>query len=168
MTHITKSDLSHDMLVAGRSNALPDDYPLEMPVQDLWAGRRTPSWSSQLGARLWVSTVLSRVLLVFLTASASAFFAWGLYDVLQPSRPFPLLIALTVLSTVCFAWVAFGSSIAVVGAVNLALRGTADTISVPKGYVSLSSRNALLFPVYQEDPHEVWATIEAMSEQLVA
>ncbi|MEO1544259.1 MAG: glucans biosynthesis glucosyltransferase MdoH, partial [Pseudomonadota bacterium] len=155
-----------DIRTGAHGSALPDDRPLDMPTQDLWSGGRMPTWSSQLGSSIWMWTIASRVLLVAITLAVSSAFAWGLYEVLQPSRSFPLLIALITFSTICFAWVAFGSAMAVVGLFNLVFRGTADTLQLPEGHVTLSSRNALLFPIYHEDPRGVRATIDAVSEQL--
>lgn len=151
-----------------RDAMLPDERPMDMPVQELWDHRGAPRWASQLGLSTWVCTLLARLLLVGLTVGATALFAIGLYHVLKPSQPFTQLIALTVSSTVCFAWVAFGSAMSIVGVLSHAFRGTADTLPLPSGYFPLSSRNALLFPVYHEDPREIRATIAAIGEDLKA
>ncbi|MEO1205886.1 MAG: glucans biosynthesis glucosyltransferase MdoH [Pseudomonadota bacterium] len=174
MTQIADARLHDEMMrtagdTAVRSHAptLPADHPMDMPVQDLWDGRRRPTRSSQLGISIWLWTIASRIMLIAITLALSGGFAWGLYDVLQPSQSFPLLIALITFSTVCFAWVAFGSAMAIVGAVNLMLRGDADTLDLPADPITLTSRNALLFPVYHEDPSDVRATIDAICDQLV-
>lgn len=147
---------------------LPLEVPLDMPTQDLSASRDWPRWEPHLTRSIWVSTLISRILLIALVAASTAAFAWKLYEVLQPSRPFPLLIALTILSTICFAWVAFGTAMAVVGAINLWWRGRVDTLSLPRAAEGLNSKTALLCPIYHEEPSELAASIVAISEDLEA
>ncbi len=146
---------------------LPAEQPLSMPVQDFWqseAGERRPRQSGVFNP----TTFFTRVGIAGFTLFATAAFAWGLHGALSSvTTAFPLA-ALIILSSVCFAWVSFGSATALAGVFGILRHGGYDTLKMPAGTPELSKKTALLFPVYHEDPARIAACIEAMVEQLWA
>lgn len=140
-----------------RHGLLPAESPLHMPTQplDLRTGSR----------RISDRMSRPRAILMLLSAIATGAFAYLLYQVLSVVQITVLQVVFLVLCTMCFAWVALGTSSAVLGFVAvLRASGTAD-FNVPP---ARGVRTALLFPVYEEDTARVAATIECMVGDLVA
>jgi membrane glycosyltransferase len=128
-----------------------------MPIQTLGRTASTSFVRDQITA--------PRAVLLLLTLGATSVFAFVLYQVLAVVRLMPLQGVFLVLCTLCFAWIALGSSNALIGFfAALAPRRLPLVGSVPQG----SERTALLFPVYHEDAARVAATIEAISNELAA
>jgi membrane glycosyltransferase len=142
----------------GEEPLLPRPSPLPMPVQPL--NRRTAS--SVTRDRLsW-----PRAALLAMTLSATAIFTCVLYQVLSVVHMTALQGVFLVLCTLCFAWIALGTSSAVIG-FCAALPRPARTEE--EGSVGRpGGRTALLFPVYHEDPARIAATIEAIANELIA
>ena len=93
----------------GLSGVLPiRPKPCPMPSQVLWPTRKTSS-------RPAPSVRLARWILLALWTGATSAFAWTLYRVLSVETPTVLQLAFLGLSTLCFAWVAVGSSTALIG-----------------------------------------------------
>jgi membrane glycosyltransferase len=131
-----------------------------MPDQVFWRKRRE---RGRIGPRVRVA----RWALFTLWMVSTSVFACTLYRVLSVESPTVLQLAFLALSTMCFAWVAVGSSTALIGFIWLALARSADTLALP----SLSephSRTALLFPVYRENPSPVAEIIENIGKRLAA
>jgi membrane glycosyltransferase len=136
---------------------LPTETPLAMPIQSLHlpptarTGRDRVTWP--------------RAVLLILSVLATAAFARLLYQVLSVVQLTVLQGVFLVLCTMCFAWIALGTSSAVLGFFTFR-RGRDvdefDTIAVE------GVRTALLFPVYQEDTARIAATIECIARELVA
>src|SRR5436853_39674 len=106
-----------------------------------------------------------RAILLCLTLSATATFAFVLYQVLSVVHLTPLQAVFLVLCTLCFAWIALGTASALLGFLANLRSGTMlpSIHETPHPH-----RTALLFPIYQEDAARVAATIEAIASELVA
>jgi membrane glycosyltransferase len=137
---------------------LPAGSPLPMPVQPLRPfATSKPASDRMTGARL---------VLLLLSVSAAAAFAYFLYEVLSIVRVTVLQGVFLVLCTLCFGWIALGSSSALLGFARASGLMRRNSLS---GAVSLPSQpTALLFPVYNEDTARIAATIEAMATELSA
>ena len=144
---------------------LPAETPCQMPDQVLRPPRRGRHQEGDGRAR---HVRLARVLLLTIWAAGVAAFAWTLYRVMSVETPTELQLVFLALSTLCFAWVALGSATAVVGFVFLMSRRPADSLELPTDAAPSAARAALLFPVYQEDPAAVAATVETMARELAA
>ena len=115
-----------------------------------------------------MTTSLTRFGILTFTIAATAVFAWGLHQALTSVTAAVPQTVLIALSGLCFAWVAFGSAIAIAGAIGILGGGGYDSIRLPEGAPALARRTALLFPVYHEDPARIAAVIESIAEQLWA
>jgi membrane glycosyltransferase len=138
---------------------LPAETPLAMPTQPL----RLPLEAAQ---RTRDQLTLPRAVLLGLAVVATAAFAYVLYKVLSVLQLTPLQGVFLVLCTLCFAWIALGTSSAVLGFFSTlqSHRPQRQAASAPRS----ASRTALLFPIYQEDTARIAAAIEAIANDLIA
>jgi membrane glycosyltransferase len=129
-----------------------------MPIQPL-AG------NAALGAAGDVLT-WPRATLLLSSAAAVAIYAHVLYQVLSIVQLTLLQGVFLVLCTLCFAWIAFNTCSAVIGAIAIiaARRRPCQADTDTEG----GDRTALLFPVYQEDAAGIATTIEAIARELIA
>jgi membrane glycosyltransferase len=135
---------------------LPAGAPLEMPVQPL----------GLTGSGVRDHMTAPRALVLLMATGATAAFAWVLYQVLSIVQLTALQGLFLVLCTLCFAWVALGTSSAVLGFVRaLAAHGGTSPLD---GAMPSAGPTALLFPVFNEDAARIAATIEAMANALCA
>jgi membrane glycosyltransferase len=134
-----------------------------MPVQDLWAapsqavGPAKPRASESDGWR--VGMILMTLAMVFFPARA----AYGVLSI----GGFTVLEKITwVLFVLLFAWIAFAFVMAATG-FCLMLTGGSDTLDLDAGSgQGLLSRTAILMPIYNEAPHDVFARLEAIYASL--
>jgi membrane glycosyltransferase len=131
-----------------------------MPDQVFWPKRHARG-------RLALRVRVARWTFFALWTAGTSAFAWTLYRVLSVASPTVLQLAFLALCTICFAWVAVGSSTALVGIIWLALGRSTDTLSL-SGLPEPRNRTALLFPVYRENPSSIAEIIENMTERLAA
>jgi membrane glycosyltransferase len=80
----------------------------------------------------------------------------------------PVQFLFLILSTIAFGWIAVGSLSAALGFLPLFAGERPDTINPPPPTDPLTSRIALLFPVYHEEPTRIAGAIEAMARDLEA
>lgn len=139
---------------------LPAEAPLAMPTQDL--ASRTQRRHGPAAQGSWVPRAAVLAGALFLTAA----FAYELYGVLSFLSLTPIQLFFLVLSTITFGWIAFGSLSAAMGFLPLFADEATDTLHVPSASGPLSTRTALLFPVYHEEPHRIAGTIAAMAEEI--
>jgi membrane glycosyltransferase len=132
-----------------------------MPVQSLAGGTREEPGDGPHSIRL------RRFALLAASAALTAFAGHEMYLVLQVAGLTLLEQVVLVLFVVLFAWVAFSFVTNVVGFV-LSLRppGPALAIEATGPLPMLSSRTALLFPVYNESAAAVMARLQALHESL--
>lgn len=144
------------------ADLVPDEeLRLEMPDQVLWPQRR-----GRIGVPR--SARIARAVLIALWALATGAFAWTLYRVLSVEQPTILQWVFLLVSTLCFAWVAVGSTSALIGYAFLCWRRGKDMLGLPSTSALPRERTALLFPVYREDANAVAANIETMAGELAA
>ncbi|HWL03406.1 MAG TPA: glucans biosynthesis glucosyltransferase MdoH [Xanthobacteraceae bacterium] len=142
---------------------LPPEAPLAMPVQSFRARRQqapapatSPRW---IGAR--------RAFILLFTVLLTGFAAHEMYLVLQVAGLTALETVVLVLFVVLFAWIAFSFASLLAGFVSMVARGGLPLGIDPDAPLpELSRRTALLVPVYNEDPGQVFARIAAMDESL--
>ena len=148
--------INRDALIKGRG-LLPAEAPLEMPVQPL----SLPVDRSPVPDRLtWPRTVL-----LALAGAAVGVFAYLLYQVLSVVQLTVLQGVFLVLCTLCFAWIALGSSSALLGFVAILRSPRMVLMDVGPEY---GNRTALLFPIYQEETARIAAAIESIARELTA
>ena len=145
---------------------VPDETATLMPVQDLerWeAGSRVWDDHERSAARRRRTIVFSATLA--LTAAAS----FEMYQVLTTTRMTGLQVALLVVFTVNFVWIALPFVNGMIGFLALWRSRGVSGITIPALQVSpLTTRTALLMPIYNETPHRVFAGLQAMYESLDA
>jgi len=147
------------------SLALPDEAPLDMPVQSLGVapprGGRPASAPRGIAARR-----------LFVIGGAVAMTAAGgeqMYYVLNGNGPSVLGIVVLALFVTLFAWIALAFTSALGGFASvLAHGGLRLGIARDGPLPALGVRTALLMPTYNEDPARVMAGLQAMLESLDA
>lgn len=104
-------------------------------------------------------TALSNVVLALMVLSvlcATTAYASALADAMQLSTDGTALHFLFVtVSSLAFSWVAFHAVNTVIGAASMWSGNGRDTISLAHRPVSLTSKNALLFPIYHEQIDDI-------------
>lgn len=143
---------------------LPPRCPCPMPIQE---GARLSDASGRLPLRQFITVILWRFLLGALTLTMTTIFTYEFYMVLSLKSITPAQIILLVLSVVSFTWVAFGSSAAICGFIAsfAGVFRRDERLKTQRLPRRLSTRTALLFPVYHESPDRVGATIAAVAEE---
>ena len=146
---------------------VPDEIVTPMPVQDLdrWeAGCRVWPVTGQTQARLRRTLIFTATLA--LTAAAS----YEMYRVLNVTSMTALQIALLIVFTINFVWIALPCVSGLAGLVALWRgRGVSGiTVSAVHQVTSLTTRTALLMPIYNEPPQRVFAGLQAIYESLDA
>ncbi|MBK9078202.1 MAG: glucans biosynthesis glucosyltransferase MdoH [Hyphomicrobium sp.] len=147
---------------AGPWTHVPPRSPLDMPVQD-FAGRVEIA-SEPRRRGYWVPRAAIFVGAAVLTAA----FGYELFSILAFGTMTPLQFMFLILSTVAFGWIALGTLSGALGFLPLFAGEKADSVTPPDPAIPLTTRTALLFPVYHEDPTRVSGAIEAMADELVA
>ncbi|MBR0667230.1 glucans biosynthesis glucosyltransferase MdoH [Roseomonas hellenica] len=146
--------------------ALPEPAPLEMPVQSLRTLPQPgldarPSAPRGLGWR--------RLLVIGGAVLLTAFAGREMSLVLDIARPTALQIVILALFVVLFAWVALSFLSALCGFFSmLDRRGGRLGIAPDTPLPTLSTRTALLMPIYNEPPDRVMAGLQAVHESLAA
>jgi membrane glycosyltransferase len=144
---------------AGCPGFLPSEAPLDMPDQD-FAKREGLERRARRG--YWIP----RAALFAGTLVLTAAFGYELYGVLGLEQLTPIQLLFLVLSTIAFGWVALGSLGAVLGFLPLFSGEKVDTIDLPPPDGALTTRTALLFPVFHEEPAHVAGTVQAIALEL--
>lgn len=139
---------------------LPPLAPLDMPTQDFSAPVKARLDAKRRG--YWVP----RTAIFAGAAVMTAAFAHELFSILSFVVITPVQFLFLILSTIAFGWIAIGTLSAALGFLPLFVDEHPDTIEPPPPTSPLSSRTALLFPVYHEDPARIAGAIEAMVREL--
>jgi membrane glycosyltransferase len=137
---------------------LPPEAPLEMPIQSLAS---LPEGGGASRAPGWRALALVAASLVLTSLATFAF-----YRVLAADTLSFLDVVILVVFAPLFAWTAFSFAAAAAGLWAMARRW--DPLGIDPGSPppSLSSRTAILAPVYNEAPAATCARLEAMSLSL--
>lgn len=139
--------------------AMPDEARLEMPVQDL---RQAVPRRTRISRAPQGGVVLSR-LLIF--GGALALTAWGaneMYQVVSVGGTTTLEWALLVLFVANFSWIALACTSATVGFLWM-LFFAPRAPGLPS---ALTTRTAIVMPIYNEVPERVFAAVQAMYEEV--
>lgn len=162
--HKKVTDEAHESASIAMLNPnLPDRRPISMPVH---SGERMSDVSYRLGARQLWSVWAWRLVMAVATLLLTGFFAYEFYMVLSLNNITIVQAILLALSTISFSWIAFGTATAICGFLALVAASFSkkDELELPQKPRPLSSKNALLFPVYHEDPVRIAATIQAVAQ----
>lgn len=145
---------------AGPWRHLPHSAPLDMPIQDFAKPVEVVAEIRRRG--YWVP----RTAIFAGAAVLTAAFAQELFSILSFVVITPVQFLFLILSTIAFGWIAIGSLSAALGFLPLFTGDRPDSIEPPLPTSSLTSRTALLFPVYHEDPARIAGAVEAMVREL--
>ena len=139
--------------------AMPPESALDMPVQDL---SRAPPRRSLVSAE--PGQARARLFVFAAAAALTAYGAREMYEVVSVSGTTVLQWALLALFTMNFSWIALAFTSAVLGFCVLALsnrRGEGEG-------AALTTRTAVLMPVYNESTARTFAAVEAMRASVEA
>lgn len=141
---------------------LPAESSLEMPARSLRGYR--PAQTTSLGPR---SITLRRAYIFIATAALTLSGWYEMYEVLQVGGITVLEAIVLALFALLFAWIAFSFTSALAGFVVLLFRKKdALGIDSESPLAVLRSRNAMLLPTYNEDPHRIMARLRAIHESV--
>ena len=143
-------------LTGGKLSACPPEAPLAMPAQPISLPRVKPAPELDGRWRLGV-IVLGAALITGLAA-------YEMYNTLNVSGMTPLEWAVLVLFCLNFAWISSASATAFAGFFNLL--GARGASPAPPG--KLTTRTAIIMPMYNEQPARVLGGAEAVWDALVA
>jgi membrane glycosyltransferase len=140
---------------------LPHETPLSMSKAQLGGFQRDGSRSKLASGAL----ALRRAFIFIGTAALTAAGCYEMYQVLQVGGVTVLEWMVLVLFVMLFAWIAFSFMSALAGfAVVLLPTGDPLGIDPDAPPPSIGSRNAMLLPIYNENPHRIMARLRAMVE----
>jgi membrane glycosyltransferase len=154
-----------ERIAAGFAPALPEETPIGMPEQSLWASPEaparaitTPSWMPARRLFIFGGTIL------FTAAGANE-----MYRALSVGGLTPLELIALMLYVALFAWIAFSFISAIAGFVSRIRQGGLDLGIAPGTPLPCCTKlTALLMPTYNEAPARVFAGLQAIYESLAA
>ena len=131
-----------------------------MPVQSLteWTG-------GAVALPVHHGTYLARLFVFGMTGIITALGTYGMYQVISPVNVTWLQAIFAALFALTFTWISFACASAILG-FFLLLPGWHLTPKLTDA--GQMGRNALLMPIYNEDPARVFATLERMARNLQA
>jgi membrane glycosyltransferase len=140
---------------------LPAESPLLMSKQQLRGLQRGPDEMKAAPA----AVAFRRVCIFLGTAAMTAAGSYEMYEVLNVGGVTILEWMVLALFVLLFAWIAFSFMSTVAGFFLLLFR-MKDSLGIdPEAPLpSIDSRNAMLLPTYNEDPHRIMARLRAMYE----
>jgi membrane glycosyltransferase len=146
---------------AGPERFLPPESPVPMSSQEL---RRLPRRNDEAQAAL-TPVGFRRVCIFGGTAALTAAGCYEMYQVVQVGGVTALEWMILILFVPLFAWIALSFTSALAGFAVLLLRAR-DPLGIDPDapLPSVGSRNAMLLPTYNEDPHRIAARLRAMCE----
>ncbi len=154
-----RSDASAGPTVAEGLGAgdLPGETPLEMPVQSLWRSPHGPT-----GRRFPDTDERRALLLIGFTLCLTVFGVLALFEVLAVDTLGPLDVLILLTFAPLFAWTAFSFASAVAGLFPKSRNGSEPTFDLDSPAPVLSSRTAILIPIYNEAPGPLFVRLEAI------
>jgi membrane glycosyltransferase len=146
-----------------RTQFLPPESPMVMSKQIFHAFQRRED--NQKAA--FDSVALRRACIFTGTAAMTAAGCYEMYEVLQVGGVTILEWMVLFLFVLLFAWIAFSFMSALAGFAVLLFR-TKDPLGIDPAapLPPIGSRNAMLLPTYNEDPHRITARLRAMCESV--
>jgi membrane glycosyltransferase len=160
LTQSSGIERAHD---ASHHRFLPPESPLPMATQPLREFVRGKA-DAKVGP---ASRPLRRVVILAGTAAMTLAGCHEMYEVLKVGGVTILEWMVLVLFVLLFAWIAFSFMSAIAGFAVLLFRA-GDPLGIDAGapLPSIDSRNAMLLPTYNEDPHRIMARLRAMWESV--
>jgi membrane glycosyltransferase len=144
--------------------ALPEETPLEMPVQSLRARPAGPGRPASSPPWMWARRLLVLGGAVALTAAATR----EMVLVLSVNGLNALGWFILALFVSLFAWIALALTSGVCGCISV-LAGAGRRLDPPGSPIPLlETRTALLMPAYNESPARIMAALEAIHGELAA
>ena len=146
---------------------VPDETAAHMPAQDL------ERW--QTSSRVWhdkdrADARRRRALVFAATLALTAAAGYEMYQVLNVSHMTVLQVALLVVFTINFVWIALPCVNGLIGFLALWGGRGVSGLTLPSLPLdsSLMTRTALLMPIYNEAPQRVFARLQTIYESLAA
>src|SRR5690606_4043629 len=133
-------------------------------AQELW-DRAERDTEARLGTSP-ASTWLARLFIAATTLTIAGFFAYWLYHALLPGGLGFLEGTFIFLATSCFVWVSVGTPPSLLGFLPLRHNAAPAFPVIPPADTPLTTRTALLFPIYHESPANIAANIEELAKDL--
>lgn len=133
--------------------AMPEEAPLEMPVQD----RRHAVVADRVDPQRPV-TWFARLISMTATVGIAGYGITEMIAIVGFSNMTSLQAAMMVFFSITLLWIAFSAGSALAGLFTAHIRFASAPIE--------GSRTALLMPVYNEDPIRTTAALQAMAEEL--
>ena len=148
---------------SARTEFLPSESPMVMSKQPL---RGFQSREDDRAGAL-DSVAFRRACILIGTAAMTIAGCYEMYEVLQVGGVTTLEWMVLFLFVLLFAWIAFSFTSALAGFVVLLFR-IKDPLGIDPGapLPSIGSKNAMLLPTYNEDPHRIMARLRAMCESV--
>jgi membrane glycosyltransferase len=142
---------------------LPPESPLAMSKQQLRGLPRGRSEATAAPARV----AFRRIFIFSGTAAMTAAGSYEMYEVVNVGGVTILEWMVLALFVLLFAWIAFSFMSTIAGFFLLLFR-MKDPLGIdPEAPLpSVGSRNAMLLPTYNEDPHRIMARLRAMHESV--
>jgi membrane glycosyltransferase len=150
-----------------KSPPVPQEVRTPMPPQALKRWRATQRvWHVPIQ---WAMTARRGVIFAA-TAALTAVASYEMHQVLSVIAMTTLQAALLVVFVVTFVWIALPFVSGLVGLVMLWRGRSASGVTVPAAQPTprLTTRTALLMPIYNEAPERIFAGLQAMYESLAA
>lgn len=147
---------------ANTPEAMPPEAPMAMPAQPLnrWSDDQV---RELVAPQLWRTPWLSRIFVATGLIAAVLLGGREMYRVVEVGGVTVLEWALLALFLVNFSWIALAFVSAIVG--FFALFGK-PAIATPEPPEKLNSRNALVMPIYNEQPSRVFGAMQAVYEEI--
>src|SRR5262249_21351632 len=146
---------------------VPDETATPMPAQDL-AGWQTSSQARYDQDR--ADARRRRTIVFAATLALTAAAGYEMYQVLNVGRMTVLQVALLIVFTVNFVWIALPFVNGLIGFLVLWGSRGISGITLPslQQGAALTTRTALLMPIYNEAPQRVFARLQTIYESLAA
>jgi membrane glycosyltransferase len=147
--------------------SVPEEIDTPMPVQDL---RQWESTSQTRQAAPRRAVQVRRAAMISATLALTAVAGYEMYRVLSVRGMTALQIALLVVFTINFIWIAFPFVSGLIGFILACCGRSVSGINLPplQPTPMLRTRTALLMPIYNEDSQRVFAGVQAIYESLEA
>ena len=146
-------------LKPGPRPAVPEEARLEMPTQSLSRHEKASRKPKGDGG-----TWLARLLIFGGALALTWYGGWQMYKVVSVGGTTTLEWALLVLFVANFSWIALAFTSSLVGFVWMLFLAP-RALGIP---AALTTRTAIVMPIYNESPERVFAAVEAMYEEVEA
>ncbi|MFD2251378.1 membrane glycosyltransferase [Pseudochelatococcus lubricantis] len=141
--------------------ATPEEHRLDMPVQSLRHWRRDEERQPVGQQHRRIGSWIARIVIFGGALLLTAYGAWQMYQVVSVSRTTVLQWVLLVLFTINFSWIALAFTSAIVGFAVLLRRPQEGPLPT-----ALRERTAVVMPIYNETPSQVFAAVAAIRESV--